>query len=110
METVLQPRKLGGPGMLAFTLLFVAPSVLAFFTSYALVHRTFYFVSALWFVYEVSFYLGAAGAALAFAMMVVCVARRKIPLAFLWLMGIAAVAAVLFEWYASHIYRNPWSS
>ncbi len=109
METILQPRRLGGPGMLAFTLLFVAPSVMALFTAYALAHQAFYFVSALWFIYEVSFYLGAVGAASAMVMTVVGV-RRNVPHVFVWLMGIAVAAAVLFEWYALHIYRNPWSS
>ena len=110
MARIEQPRKLGGPGYLAFTMLFVTPSALALFVSRGLVHGTFHSASAAWFVYETSFYLGVAGIVLGAALIIAGVIRRRISATFLWLMAVAVSAAVFCEWYATHIFRDPWTS
>jgi hypothetical protein len=108
MSTLVEPRKMTGPENLALTLLFAAPSALSLFASYAVMHDWLYSTSALWFIYEISFYLGVLGAVLAGSLTTVQVARRELPAAFLWLMGISTAAAVLIVWYAAHIFRSPW--
>ena len=105
-----QPRQSGGPLKLAFTLLFVTPSALALFASYSLVHHAFPSASALWLFYEISFYVGIVGIVLGIALAIGGVVGRSISPAFLWLMAIAISCAIFFEWYATHIFRNPWTS
>jgi hypothetical protein len=109
MDTAIHPQKSGGGGPLTLTLLLILPSAMALFSSYAMLHRALYSVSALWFVYEVSFFLGVAGALISIGITVAEAARRRIPSALVFLMGVAAVAAVALLWYAAHIYRNPWT-
>ena len=108
MSTLVQPREMTGPENLALTLLFAAPSALSLFASYAVMHDWLYSTSALWFIYEISFYLGILGAVLAGSLTAVQAARRHIPAAFLWLMGISTAAAVSIVWYAAHIFHSPW--
>ena len=108
MAAIEQPRRLSGSQNLALTLLFMAPSTMCLFASYALVHEWLFSASALWLVYETSLYLGIVGAVLAGSLTVAQVARRHISVAFVWLMGIVTAATVWIVWYAAHIYRSPW--
>jgi hypothetical protein len=110
MSAIAQVRQVGGPGMLAIALILMSPSALALFASYMLVHRALYYVSALWFVYEISFYLGVLGVCLTVVLAIGEAVQRRIPSVFVWLMGIVALAATFFDWYASHIYLSPWTS
>ena len=110
MLPIDQPRKSSGPLKLAFTLLFVTPSALALFASHSLVHHSFPSASALWLFYEISFYVGIVGIILGIALIIGGIVGRSIPPAFLWLMAIAVSFAIFFEWYATRIFRNPWTS
>jgi len=110
MPPIDQPRKSGGPLKLAFTLLFVTPSALALFASHALVHHAFPSASALWLFYEISFCVGIVGIILGFALIIGGIVGRSTSPVVLWMMALAVSFAILFEWYAIHIFRNPWTS
>jgi hypothetical protein len=110
MSVIVQVRELDGSGMLALAFLFMAPSALALFASYVLLHGALYYASALWFVYEISFYLGIVGICLTVALVITSSLHRGIPGVFVWLMGVVAIASAFLDWYAAHIYRSPWSS
>lgn len=110
MANISQEVRTGGARKLGIALFLIAPSVLALFTSYAIVHGAFYSASAAWLVYEVAFYLGAFGATLAIGMAVVEASRRHIAALFVWLIGLTALAGVGCDWYAFYIYRSPWGS
>jgi cytochrome c biogenesis protein CcdA len=108
MAAIDQQRRLTGPENLALTLLFMAPAVISLFASYALAHAWEFSTSALWFVYEVSFFLGICGACVAGTLTIVQLSRRHIPAPFVCLMGVVTLGAIAIVWYAAHIYRNPW--
>src|ERR1700683_3204950 len=108
MVAIDQPRRMRDSQHLSLTLLFMAPSTKCLFASYALLHEWLYSASALWLVYETSLYLGMVGAVLAGSLTVAQAAHRRIPIAFVWLMGIVTAATVWIVWYAAHIYRSPW--
>jgi hypothetical protein len=108
MSTLVQPRRLTGRENLGLTLLFAAPAAMSLFASYALMHDWLYSTSALWFIYEISYYLGILGAVLAASLTVVQAARRHISITSLWSMGIVTAVAVLLVWYAAHIFHSPW--
>jgi len=110
MSPIDQPRKSSGPLKLAFTLLFVTPSALALFASRSLVHHSFPSASALWLFYEISFYVGIVGIILGIALIIGGIVGRNISPVFLWLMAVAICCAIFFEWYATRIFRNPWTS
>jgi uncharacterized membrane protein SirB2 len=109
MSAIVEERKLGGPGTLALTLLFVAPSGVAFFASFALAHRARFSASALWFIYEVSLVVGWVTVGFAALAAVVKSVRRQISPAYRWLVGISVLAGILLLWYARHIFQNPWA-
>jgi hypothetical protein len=108
MAAIQQERRLSGPENLALTLLFMVPAAMALFASYALAHGWLFSTSALWFIYEISSYLGTCCAVLAAALTILQWSRRRISMAFISLMGVATAGAILIVWYAAHIYRNPW--
>ena len=108
MVTVASDRKNNGPYRLALTLLFIAPCAIALFASLALTHRAKFSASGLWFIYEVSFFVGCVGIVIASLAAVVEAFRRQIPAVFPWLMGVSAVTGILLLWYARRIYDNPW--
>lgn len=108
MDTTAQDRKMSGPGTFALSLLLMAPSVVAFFASSAIAHEAQFPSSALWFVYEISLYVGCVGVALVAALTISAAIGHWIPSVFVWLMAISAVAGASLLWYASHIYRSPW--
>jgi hypothetical protein len=109
MAILAQDRPANGPYRLAIALMCIAPSTLALFSSWALAQHADFAPSALWFVFEVSFFLGCVGIAIASVMAVVEGIRRQIPAAFPWLMGIFAAIGIFLLWYARHIYANPWA-
>lgn len=107
MNTLAHDQQSNGPYRLALALLFVAPSAIALFASFALAHRARFPASALWFIYEVSLFAGCVGVGITAVMTVVEAVRRQIAPAFPWLMGIAAVIGIFLLWYAKHIYQSP---
>jgi hypothetical protein len=108
MASIDHTRRLSGPENLALTLLFAVPSALSLFASYAVMHDWLYSTSALWLIYEISFYLGILGVVLAGSLIAVQVVSRRISRAFFWMMGISTAVNALFVWYAAHIFRSPW--
>jgi hypothetical protein len=109
MDAVLHQRRSGGGRPLTLALLLLLPAGMALFSSYALVHRALYSVSALWFMYEISLYLGIAGSIVAVGTTIREAVRCRIHLACVLLMGISALASIGLVFYAVHIYRNPWT-
>lgn len=109
MDTPAHDRRNSGPYRLALTLMCIAPCAVALFASSALAHRAKFSASGLWFIYEVSFFVGCVGIGIAAIMAVIEAFRRQIPAAFPWLMGISAVIGIFLLWYAGHIYENPWA-
>ncbi|MGA3293094.1 MAG: hypothetical protein ABSE45_03820 [Candidatus Acidiferrales bacterium] len=108
MGTITRDRIIGGSGTLALALLFIAPSALALFASFALAHEAFP-ASALWFVYEVSFYAGCVGVGITAILAIVEAIRRQIPPLFPGLMALSVVVGIFLLWWATHIYQNPWA-
>jgi chromate transport protein ChrA len=108
MSAIVEERKLGGPGTLALTLLFIAPSAIALFASFALSHQARFSASALWFVYEVSLLVGCATVGVAAISGIIKSVRRQISPMFRWLVGISVLIGVFLLWYARHIFQNPW--
>jgi hypothetical protein len=110
MGSMADDRNLGGPGTFAVALLLITPSILALFASFLIVHGTGFPASALWFMYEVSLYLGYAGVVVVAVLTYSAAVVGWIPRVFVWLMGIAGAVGIFLLWYASHIYRSPWYS
>jgi len=108
MNAFRQERRMGGPGTLALALLLLMPSVVAFFSSSSIMHEANFPVSALWFVYEISLYLGCAGVAIVVALTISAAIAHRISRVFVWLMAVSVVCGASLLWYSSHIYRNPW--
>ena len=109
MDTVAQYRSANGPYRFAIALMCIAPSAIALFASWCLARRAEFAPSALWFIYEVSFYIGCVGVGIAVVMAIVEAIRRQIPAIFPCLMGAFAAVGIFLLWYAGHIYQNPWA-
>ncbi|HEX4076649.1 MAG TPA: hypothetical protein VHX49_14710 [Candidatus Acidoferrales bacterium] len=110
MSAIRQERRMSGPATFAVALLLLTPSIVAFFASSAAEHGADFPASALWFLYEMSLYMGCAGVAIVIALTVSAGVKRRISRVFVWLMTISVVGGASLLWYASHIYRNPWVS
>lgn len=108
MEPLAHNRP-SGSYRLALALMCIAPCAIALFVSSALAHRIRFSYSGLWFIYEVSFFVGCIGVAVTAIMAVVETRRRQISVVFSWLMGISVVVGIFLLWYARHIYKNPWA-
>ena len=98
-----------GPYRLAIALMCITPSALALFSSWALAQHAEFAPSALWLVFEVSFFLGCVGIAIAGAMAVVESVRRQIPAVYPCLIGFFAAVGIFLLWYSRHNIRNPWA-
>lgn len=110
MSAIEQERRLSGSGAFAIALLLTAPSIVAWFASAAAAHQAAFPASSLWFVYEMSLYAGCAGVAIVVGLTIHAAIRRRISRVFVWLMALVAVVGASLLWYASHIYRNPWTT
>ena len=110
MDGFTPDRRANGPYRFAIALMCVAPCAVALFASSALAHRAQFSYSGLWFIYEISFFVGCLGIAITAVMTVVEAVRRQISAIFPWLMGIFAAVGIFLLWYAGHIYQNPWST
>jgi chromate transport protein ChrA len=101
------PRK-GGFGLLGATTLLCLPSLFAVFTSSAIANSGGSHSSALWFMFQVSQYVGAIGIVVAAALVVMKASEGKISRIALGLMTLSVLGAIFLQWYAIHIYRSPW--
>jgi hypothetical protein len=108
MNAIRQERRMSGPATFAVALLLLTPSIVAFFASSAAANGADFPASALWFLYEMSLYIGCAGVAIVVALTVSAAIAHRISRVFVWLMAISVVGGASLLWYASHIYRNPW--
>ncbi len=101
-----QPRS-GGYGMFGVTMLLCLPAMLAVFVS-AQITGNSYHSSALWFMYQVSQYLGVIGIIVASALTIIKASEGNISRIAVMLMGFSVLLSVFLLWYAVHIYRSPW--
>ncbi|MGO9589553.1 MAG: hypothetical protein ACLP3K_05835 [Candidatus Acidiferrales bacterium] len=108
MSAFEQGRRMSGPAMLAVALLLLTPSIVAFFASSAAVQGADLPASALWFMYEISLYIGGAGVAIVVALTISAAIAHRISRVFVWLMAMSVVGGASLLWHSSHIYRNPW--
>lgn len=110
MAATVQDQKSAGSGRFALSLLMVVPSVLSFLASDAIIHEFDFPASALWLIYEVSWYIGIVGTVIVAGMALDGAVRRTIAPVFVYLIGVVALTGIVLIWYASHIYRSPWYS
>jgi hypothetical protein len=97
----------GGYGMFGITMLLCLPAMLAVFVS-AQISGTAYHSSALWFMYQVSQYIGVIGIIVGASLTVVKASDGKSSRIAVTLMGFSVLLSVFLLWYAVHIYRSPW--
>lgn len=93
--------------MFGVTMLLCLPAMLAVFVS-AQISGNSYHSSALWFMYQVSEYIGVIGIIAGAALTVVRASDGKSSRIAVTLMGFSVLLAVFLLWYAVHIYRSPW--
>lgn len=101
------PRK-DGFGLLGATMLLCLPSLFAVFSSSAIAQSGGTGSSGLWFMFQVSQYVGAIGIVVAATLVVLKVSEGQISRVAIALMTIFVFAAIFLQWYAIHIYRSPW--
>lgn len=97
----------GGFGFCLATLLLCLPSAFAVFSSLAL-GKGGTGSSALWFIFQVSQYVGVIGILVAAALTIMKASEGKISRVAVGLMTLLVLLAVFLQWYAVHIYRSPW--
>ena len=93
--------------MFGVTMLLCLPAVLAVFVS-AQISGSSYHSSALWFMYQVSQYIGVIGIIVAAALTLIKASEGRISRVAVMLMGFSVLLSVFLLWYAVHIYRSPW--
>lgn len=93
--------------MFGVTMLLCLPAMLAVFVS-AQISGNSYHSSALWFMYQVSEYIGVIGIVVGAALTVVRASDGKSSRIAVTLMGFSVLLAVFLLWYAVHLYRSPW--
>ncbi len=109
METTAERPENVGHMRAGLAVLFVAPSGVALFASSALAHHSRFLASGLWFIYEISMYVGCVGAGITALMTIFAVWRHEMSLGLRWFMGILVVVGIFLLWLAGHIYRSPWA-
>ncbi len=97
----------GGFGAFGVTVLLCLPAAFAAVSS-AVTSRGGVGTSGVWFMYQVSQYVGALGIVVAAALTVIKASDGKSSRIAVGLMGLSVVFAVFLLWYAVHIYRSPW--
>jgi hypothetical protein len=103
----MEQSRSGGYGMFGITMLLCLPAMLDVFVS-AQITGNAYHSSALWFMYQVSQYLGIIGIIVAAALTIIKASEGKISRIAVALMGFSVLLSVFLLWYAVHIYRSPW--
>jgi hypothetical protein len=97
----------GGYGLFGVTMLMCLPAALAVFVS-AEISGNSYHSSALWFMYQVSQYVGVIGIIVGAALTIIKASEGKISRVAVSLMGFSVLLSAFLLWYAVHIYRSPW--
>ena len=64
--------------------------------------------SALWFIYQVSEYIGVVGVLVSAVLTIIKATDETISWFCVGLMGVSVVFSIFLLWYAVHIYRSPW--
>jgi hypothetical protein len=100
------PRS-GGYGLFGVTMLFCLPAMLNVFVS-AEISGNAYHSSALWFIFQVSQYIGVIGIIVGLVLTIIKASEGKISRVAVTLMGCSVLLSVFLLWYAVHIYRSPW--
>jgi hypothetical protein len=100
-------QRSGGYGMFGVTMLMCLPAMLNVFVS-AEISGNSYHSSALWFMYQVSQYIGVLGIIVGAALTIIKASEGTISRIAVALMGFSVLLAVFLLWYAVHIYRSPW--
>jgi hypothetical protein len=100
-------RRSGGYGVFGVTMLLCLPAMLNVFVSGEISGNS-YHSSALWFMYQVSQYIGVIGIVVAAALTIIKASDGKSSRIAITLMGFSVLLAVFLLWYAVHIYRSPW--
>jgi hypothetical protein len=103
----MEQSRSGGFGMFGVTMLLCLPAMLAVFVS-AQISGNSYHSSALWFMYQVSQYIGVIGIIVAATLTIIKASEGKISRVAVTLMGFSVLLSVFLLWYAIHIYRSPW--
>ena len=93
--------------MFGVTMLMCLPAALAVFVS-AEISGNSYHSSALWFMYQVSQYVGVIGIIVGAALTIIKASEGKISRIAVSLMGFSVLLSAFLLWYAVHIYRSPW--
>jgi hypothetical protein len=104
---VMEKSRSGGFGMFGVTMLLCLPAMLSVFVS-AQISGNSYHSSALWFMYQVSQYIGVLGIIVATALTIIKAGEGVISRVAVMLMGFSVLLSVFLLWYAVHIYRSPW--
>lgn len=94
--------------MFGATALLCLPSVFAVYSSSEIATSGGTGSSALWFMFQVSQYVGAIGIVVGAALVVMKLTEGKISRIAIGLMTISVFFAIFLQWYAIHIYRSPW--
>ena|SRR5271154_5851932 len=97
----------GGGGFVISTLLLCLPSLFALFSSMAIATGGMG-SSALWFIYQVSQYIGIVGILVGAVLTIIKATDGTISKFYVALMGVSVLLSIFFLWYAFHIYRSPW--
>jgi type III secretory pathway component EscS len=97
----------GGGGFVISTLLLCLPSLFAVFSSMQIATGGMG-SSALWFIYQVSEYIGIVGIIVGAVLTIIKATDGTISKFYVGLMGVSVVLSVFLLWYAFYIYRSPW--
>jgi hypothetical protein len=97
----------GGGGFVISTLLLCLPSLFAVFSSMQIATGGMG-SSALWFIYQVSEYVGIVGIIVGAVLTIIKATDGTISKLYVGLMGVSVVLSVFLLWYAFYIYRSPW--
>jgi type III secretory pathway component EscS len=103
----MRSKPSGGGGFVISTLLLCLPSLFAVFSSMAIATGGMG-SSALWFIYQVSEYVGIVGIIVGAVLTIIKATDDTISRFYVGLMGVSVVLSVFLLWYAFHIYRSPW--
>jgi hypothetical protein len=108
MDEEIAVAKRGGVITLLFTLLLVSPCFFAWGSSYVISQGGANSHSGMWFLYQVSQYLGYLGLVVAAVLTIINGTQHLISRVIVFLMALFIVSGISALWYATHIYRSPW--
>jgi hypothetical protein len=103
----MKTKPSGGGGFVISTLLLCLPSLFAVFSSMQ-VAAGGVGTSALWFIFQVSEYVGIVGIIVGGVLTIIKATDGTISKFCVGLMATCVVSSVFLLWYAFHIYRSPW--